>query len=797
MSLTALWAFAAWVTLREGVNLLGATTIDGNVAEPSEPLLLELQRERRITVARLGNSSAYSRQELQEQRARTDKARAEFESSADSGSVRFAASKALQDRIRATFLQLDGLSATRSAIDGGQLARARAESAYNDVADSFAQMYESVATLDDEDIAKDGRLLSTMNQGREMLAREDALLAGVFAAGRFTEADHARYATLVGAQRYILDHTASGLSGEDRAAYERWTKSRAVTAMRNLEDLLMQSRQVDRPLTVTDAQWRSVAEPALANLQKVILDGGDRLVERATPMAIGVVVRLVLAGLLGLFAVVASIILSITTARALVQQLEKLRDAALELAHERLPSVVNKLGRGEKVDVAVEAPPLQFGDDVIGQVGQAFNTVQETAIRTAVEEAELRQSIRDILLSLARRTQSLVHRQLTLLDVMERREHDEAELRDLFRVDHLATRMRRNAENLIVLSGASPARAWRRAVPMVDVVRGALAEVEDYTRVSVLPMGDVELSGRAVGDVIHLLAELVENAVSFSPPYTMVQVSGQIVANGYAIEIEDRGLGMTEEDLAATNERIADPPEFNLSSTARLGLYVVSKLAERHDIRVMLKSSPYGGTTAIALLPHELIGDSMNQQSPSEPKSVEQLAGEGGFGTARDDQGGASFPVSRIALVGGREPSVQAVRTIPDSTASAAPESATGPETDSVTGPVPGPATGPVPGLRPESAQESREPQGSPPEPSFTPSGLPFRVPQASIAPSLRDDAPVSTPADALEEEDDDRSPEEIRKIMGSFQSGTRRGRSEASKLVGDDTGPFDDRPSA
>ncbi|MCC5577441.1 nitrate- and nitrite sensing domain-containing protein [Microtetraspora sp. AC03309] len=793
VSLTALWAFAAWVTLREGVNLLGATTIDGSVAEPSEPLLLELQRERRLSVARLGNSTAYSRQELQDQRARTDKARAEFKRSADSGSVKFAASDALQERIQATFLQLDGLGATRKSIDAGRLGREQAESAYNEVADSFAEMYESVASLDDEDIAKDGRLLGTMTQGREMLAREDALLAGVFAAGRFTEADHARFVTLVGAQRYIFDHTASGLRDEDRAAYEAWTKSRAVAAMRNLEDLLIQGRQVERPLTISDAQWRAVAEPALTNIQKVILDGGDRLVERAMPMAIGVVLRLVLAGLLGLFAVVASIILSITTARALVQQLEKLRDAALELAHERLPSVVSRLGHGEKVDVALEAPPLQFGGDVIGQVGQAFNTVQETAIRTAVEEAELRQSIRDILLSLARRTQSLVHRQLTLLDVMERRENDEAELRDLFRVDHLATRMRRNAENLIVLSGASPARAWRRAVPMVDVVRGALAEVEDYTRVTVLPMGDVELTGRAVGDVIHLLAELIENAVSFSPPYTMVQVSGQLVANGYAIEIEDRGLGMSEEDLAVTNERIADPPEFNLSSTARLGLFVVSKLAERHGIRVVLKSSPYGGTTAIALLPHELMGDGANPQSPSEPVSAEQLVNDGR--AARDEAQGPPFPVSRIALVGGREPSVQAVRTIHDSTASTA-------------SPAPGTVTGPLPGPRPDpaSAPYSHEPQGpsqdlppgppagSPSEPSYTPSGLPFRVPQASIAPALRDDSPVAAGG---ENDDDDRSPEEIRKIMGSFQSGTRRGRSEASKLAGDDTGPFDDRPSA
>ena len=182
--------------------------------------------------------------------------------------------------------------------------------------------------------------------------------------------------------------------------------------------------------------------------------------------------------------------------------------------------MVERLGRGEEVDVATEAPPLEFGDDEIGQVGQAFNAVQDTAVRTAVEEAELRRGIREIFLNLARRTQALVHRQLTLLDEMERREHDAEELEDLFRVDHLATRMRRNAENLIVLAGATPGRGWRRNVPMIDVVRGAVAEVEDYTRVDVQPMGAVPLAGRAVGDVIHLLAELIENGLSFSPPHT-------------------------------------------------------------------------------------------------------------------------------------------------------------------------------------------------------------------------------------------------------------------------------------
>ena len=226
-------------------------------------------------------------------------------------------------------------------------------------------------------------------------------------------------------------------------------------------------------------------------------------------------------------------------------------------------------------------------------MGQAFNAVQETAVRVAVEQAELRRSVRDVFLSLARRSQALLHRQLSLLDSMERRTTDSEELAELFRVDHLATRMRRNAENLIVLSGATAGRGWRRPVPMIDVLRGALAEVEDYTRVTVLPVGPASLAGRAVGDVIHLLAELIENAVSFSPPQTVVRVGR--IGRRQRLRHRDRGPRAGHERGGAgrgANEQLRHPPEFKLTSTARLGLYVVGKLAERHGIRVRLTESP-------------------------------------------------------------------------------------------------------------------------------------------------------------------------------------------------------------
>ncbi|HEX8134241.1 MAG TPA: ATP-binding protein, partial [Actinomycetes bacterium] len=245
--------------------------------------------------------------------------------------------------------------------------------------------------------------------------------------------------------------------------------------------------------------------------------------------------------------------------------------------------------------------------DEIGQVSAAFNSVHRVAIQVATEQAALRKSIGDMFLNLARRSQSLIDRQLELIDDLERTEADPDALENLFKLDHLATRMRRNSEDLIVLSGAEPARRWTQPVPLVDVVRAALAEIEDYNRVELLPIDDVGVAGQAVADVVHLLAELIENATSFSPPGTKVQVAGQQVSNGYVLEIEDRGLGMSDEELVEANERLANPPVVDFALSRMLGLYVVARLAQRYRIKVQLRHSWYGGITALVLLPPSVV----------------------------------------------------------------------------------------------------------------------------------------------------------------------------------------------
>ncbi|MBQ1014162.1 sensor histidine kinase, partial [Micromonospora sp. M51] len=607
LSLVALWMFAAWVTLRDGFNLLGVQVINSKVYAPTEPLLQELQLERRLTQAYLSNPEAAQRTALEAEQRKSAGLAADFADSVRDWQVDIAGSSALDTQLGLTIAQVNALEQTRAEVLDRKIDRVAAAEAYTSAIESIFQIYDVTGSLDDKQIAGEAAALIQLNRMKELISQEDALLSGLFGNGRMSGPEYARYVSLVAAERFLGDEVRTRLADADERRFRQLVSGEAFTRLRAVQDSIIREGRPSTQLPIGAEQWRGTVEPALTEVNDAVTAGGEGIVDRATGVAVMVVVRLVLATGLGLLAVIASVVISITTARNLLRQLDRLREAAWQLADERLPRVVERLGRGEEVDVATEAPPLEFGTDEIGQVGKAFNAVQETALRTAVEQADLRRNVREVFLSLARRTQALVHRQLTLLDAMERREHDAEELEDLFRVDHLATRMRRNAENLIVLSGSTPGRAWRRNVPMVDVVRGAVAEVEDYTRVNVLPLGPVSLAGRAVGDGIHLLAELIENGLSFSPPHTTVEVRGQLVSNGFALEIEDRGLGMSEEDLAAANHRIVDQSELNLANAARLGLYVVSRLTERHGVRVRLKESAYGGTTAVVLIPLELV----------------------------------------------------------------------------------------------------------------------------------------------------------------------------------------------
>ncbi|MFI9205983.1 nitrate- and nitrite sensing domain-containing protein [Streptomyces sp. NPDC053048] len=300
-----------------------------------------------------------------------------------------------------------------------------------------------------------------------------------------------------------------------------------------------------------------------------------------------------------------SLVGAFVVARSMVRSLRRLQDTAQKVAQERLPELVKQLSETDPqdVDTSVESVGVHSRDE-IGKVAAAFDEVHTEAVRLAAEQALLRGNVNAMFTNLSRRSQGLIQRQLSLISELESREADPDQLSSLFRLDHLATRMRRNGENLLVLAGEEPGRRWTRPVPLVDVLRAAASEVEQYERIELSGVPPTEVAGRVVNDLVHLLAELLENATSFSSPQTKVKVTGHALPDGRVlVEIHDTGIGLSPEDLAAINERLASPPTVDVSVSRRMGLFVVGRLSLRHGIRIQLRPSDSGGTTALVMLP--------------------------------------------------------------------------------------------------------------------------------------------------------------------------------------------------
>ncbi|WP_344919296.1 sensor histidine kinase [Streptosporangium oxazolinicum] len=311
--------------------------------------------------------------------------------------------------------------------------------------------------------------------------------------------------------------------------------------------------------------------------------------------------------------------LTVVIARSMVTPLRRLRAEALEVASFRLPEIVRRL-RVSGDTRTPEVDPISVDSaDEIGEVAKAFDEVHRQAVRLASEESELRSNISAMFVNLSRRTQTLVERQISLIDGLEKGEEDGGRLADLFRLDHLATRMRRNSENLLVLAGHEPTRRRSQPAKLVDVVRASLSEVEDYERVQVKVHRTISVAGSAANDIVHLVAELVENAIQFSPRASQVVVSSSVIEGGGALlAVSDPGIGMTHEELVETNRRLADPPVVDVSVSRRMGLFVVGRLALRHGIRVQLRPQEGGGLVAMVLFPPTLIVQAVQPvQTPS------------------------------------------------------------------------------------------------------------------------------------------------------------------------------------
>jgi signal transduction histidine kinase len=583
-----------------------------------------------------------------------------------------------------------------------------------------------------------------------MLAQEDALLAGVAAAGRMTAADHSQLVQAIGMQRTRYADAVAELPETDQAAYQNLAKSEAAVRLRALEDRVVAKGQSSRTLPVDVIQWSIAYDVVAGQLRDIELTADTAVAERAERAAAGPRTGLWLAGILLL---VVALGFALWLGRSRWPGAGRLRDVAAYLARGRLRGVLLRV-HGRADSRAGTGSPRRDG----GVAGYASQEVRR-ATRPALSEIRPQQGLYEVFLAMALRSQELLHRQLALLDGMERRFTEPADLAEVFRVDHLATRMRRHVEDAITLADAVPGRGWRKPVPMIDVIRGAVSEVEEYTRVTTLAVANVGLVGRAVGDTIHLLAELIENGTSFSPPDARVEVSGCLVPNGFVIEVEDRGVGMATDALAEANRRLAEPTSFDPAASPYLGLYVVARLARRHGIGVRLRPSPYGGISAVVLVPPDLVAVGLDV-SLAELAPAASVASVASVASAGDAE--------RVVELGPTE-----VTTVDQPARTGSPLPVRG-------GPALSPKRAGERIVAPEPMDERIVAAQPVDEPvvavGTTTGGLPRRIPQASLAAQLRDvEPPAGEPAQASPA--GARTAERTRARLSAFQKGTARGR--------------------
>ncbi|MGC4945192.1 nitrate- and nitrite sensing domain-containing protein [Streptomyces sp. DT224] len=426
---------------------------------------------------------------------------------------------------------------------------------------------------------------------------------------------------------------------------------------------------------ITPETWMAAATAKFDGYTTVEDELVDKAVTEAAEISSDARTDAIVNASIVIVALLAAFLLAGLMARQMSRSMRRLRTAAFSIAEQRLPSLVDQLSRTDpgRVDTRVQPIPINSRDE-IGEVARAFDQVHQEAVRLAAEQAMLRGNVNAIFTNLSRRNQSLIEGQLTLITDLENNEADPDQLESLFRLDHLATRMRRNGENLLVLAGEEPGRRWNQPVPLVDVLRAASSEVESYERIELSGVPETEIHGQSVTDLVHLLAELLENATTFSSPQTKVRVTATRLPDGRVmIEIHDKGIGLTAEDFADINHKLANPPTVDAAVSQRMGLFVVGRLADRHGIRVQLRpSGEQAGTTSLVMLPDAIThgggGDAPEQDDftvssiiPQQqafdalpPQQQLRTAAELGFDDSRYDEGSADSaqldPVGRSLM---------------------------------------------------------------------------------------------------------------------------------------------------
>ncbi|MFF0018207.1 nitrate- and nitrite sensing domain-containing protein [Streptomyces sp. NPDC005374] len=622
-------------------------------------LAAALQEERDQSAGPLAHNSTASNITVKGYRDKTDRAATNFINAAEDidTSSKDGNLQGVRDSLVGLVRDLDTLSKVRSdAYDTKGNATQTVESYHRLITHLLDLSQDMAEATSNPEMIQRTRALSAFSSAKEYASSQRAILAAALPASNKTLGSLSDTDRLYG--QGALDSEASELS-TFRSIYGDNDAEQLLQPIEDGNSNIEASdqyagRAFGRSDGLADLDKRSYKDwiddsstkiQQMGNIEHTLL---EEMEQKARELRSESEREAIISGALILLVLGVSLVGAFVVARSMIRSLRRLQETATKVAQDRLPELVKQLSESDPqdVDTSVESVGVHSRDE-IGRVAAAFDDVHREAVRLAAEQALLRGNVNAMFTNLSRRSQGLIQRQLSLISELESREADPDQLSSLFKLDHLATRMRRNGENLLVLAGEEPGRRWTRPVPLVDVLRAAASEVEQYERIELASVPTTEVAGRVVNDLVHLLAELLENATSFSSPQTKVKVTGHALPDGRVlIEIHDTGIGLSPEDLAAINERLASPPTVDVSVSRRMGLFVVGRLSQRHGIRIQLRPSDSGGTTALVMLPVDVAqGGKKPQPKPGQgvpgvPAGAQAAAGVAGARRGNGQGGG-------------------------------------------------------------------------------------------------------------------------------------------------------------
>jgi signal transduction histidine kinase len=771
-----LWFTASGYLVFQGFyNRTVANTVR-EVSIPAVTALSSIQQERRLSISYLASLSR-EQKPLLDQRQQTDTQLTELRTVAESRLSGAPAS--ILERWRTLSDYLDQLPSTRSAIDARSTSEQRAYAFYNELLDAATSLFDNQARIVPDAVAAQGGLTATeLFRASDLMSRAASTMDGAFAANAFGRSDYLEFVHLVSAYHYQLDTSRAQMEPAVRAELQTIEGSREWQALLAAENAVIAAgpwrRGTPAALANVRAQWAETTGTAVTHLSDLTIAEADQVSARTLRTGNNQLLSALVGSLVALLVAIGAILWALRQSavlvdRALSVRLSRLGSDADALVDERLPAVMDRLRKREQVDLAVEFAPQEYGSDEIGQVAGVLNRSLRAAAEAAVDEAKARAAGTAMLMGVARRPQRPLQRGLKVIEDLQRQIGDEKVLSHLFDIHHQLNQTRRFLENLVILAGGQIGRRFNKPMPLRRVLLASFAEAHNYQRISLRSATDVDLVGYAVAEVIHLLAELLDNALAFSPPRTTVWVTAIKVNHGVAVEIEDAGVGMTADAVERANSLLSAAPTpdvTELKDGAQVGLYVVAELAKREGVQVSLRRSAYGGLLAVVLLPERLLvsGDPVAEVDTTPVVAVGRVATPSSPAAAAPVESRSAVAVLEPEPIGG-----------PMSEPEPAPAPAPAPQWTPERVPQrPVAATGSKPaGSQPVGSQPvGSQPVGSRPVGSKPP--LPSRQPQHHLAPGLREEAPVGEHTGEVAAV---RSPEEARNRFANYQRGRAAGR--------------------